>query len=103
MTLHRTSKCHEPVDPPVRSMSDTMKITLVAVSLIFLVVVARIMDNHYQTQSAAFPIETCVSVDLVHGEIGYTMTSRCALVVKAFKAGRQSTIGLPAVPESQKK
>ena len=102
MALHRTPRRSESVDPPVRSISDTQKIVLVAVSLIFLVIVARIMDHRYQTQSAAFPIETCVSVDLVHGEIGYTLTPRCSLVVKSFKAGRLSTLGLPAVPEPKR-
>ena len=101
MTLYRTIRHSEPTDPPPKPMSDTMKIAIVAVALISLVIVARVMDYHYETQSAAFSIESCVAVDLIRGEIKYTPTRRCSLVVKAFKAGRQSTLGLSVIPESK--
>jgi len=63
-------------------------------AIVALIIGCRIMDYRYQTMSEQFPIETCVQVDLVRGEIGYVQSTRCTLVVKAFKAGRQSAMVL---------
>lgn len=65
-----------------------------AVFLAVLVVWCRLADHRYQTQCESFPIESCVTVDLTRGEISYVLSDRCLLVVKAFKAGRQSALAL---------
>ena len=58
--------------------------------LAVLVVWCRLADHRFQMQCESFPIESCVTVDLSRGEISYVLADRCLLVVKAFKAGRQS-------------
>ena len=75
-------------------MSRRVQYALCVLAIVALIVGCRIMDHRFQTMSEQFPIETCVQVDLVHGEIGYVQSTRCALVVKAFKAGRQSATAL---------
>lgn len=71
--------------------SKRVQYALCVVFFVALLIFCRVMDHHYQTQSEDFPIESCVTVDLVHGEIDYVLSTRCLLVVKAFKAGREST------------
>ena len=72
-------------------------------ALVGLIGWCRWLDIQFQSTSASFPIESCVRVDLNNGVLEYEMTSRCALVVKSFKAGRQSASVLkesatPAIP-----
>lgn len=75
-------------------MSSTTKYILIALSLAGLILTCRILDHRYQLAAEGFPIDTCVKVDLVRGEIEYELSDRCLLVVKAFKAGRQSAVVL---------
>ena len=73
-------------------MSNTVKYTICLLGLAALLIVCRAMDYRFQMQAGEFSIESCVQVDLVRGEIGYVQDTRCMLVVKAFKAGRQSAM-----------
>jgi hypothetical protein len=75
-------------------MSRTKHYALCFLFMATLLIVCRLLDYRYQSQCEEFPIESCVTVDLVHGEIAYQITPRCLLVVKAFKAGRQSAKAL---------
>jgi hypothetical protein len=70
-------------------MSNTVKYTICLLCLAALLIVCRAMDYRFQMQAGEFPIESCVQVDLVRGEISYAQDTRCMLVVKSFKAGRQ--------------
>jgi len=82
-------------------MSRTSHYILCFLFMAALLIVCRLFDYRYQSQCEEFPIESCVTVDLVHGEIAYQITPRCLLVVKAFKAGRQSAkVLMPKEPVS---